>query len=83
MIDAIDKMLDHKRPSLSDIVSNERSLTGAYLSGQKKIEVPAKRTPNNPKKQLVLVLVLQVSRFFSAALPTPVLGIDYTRPLGT
>ena len=40
--------------SLENIVSNESSLTGAYLSGKRKIEVPGKRTPQNPKKQLVL-----------------------------
>ena len=40
--------------SLEDIVSNEQSLTGAYMSGRKAIEVPAKRTTANPAKQLVL-----------------------------
>ncbi|MEH6635549.1 MAG: excinuclease ABC subunit UvrA [Halioglobus sp.] len=39
---------------LKDILGNENSLTGAYLSGNKKIEIPQRRTPNNPKRQLVL-----------------------------
>ncbi len=40
--------------SFEDIVSNEQSLTGDYLSGRKKIEVPEKRHPVDPEKQLVL-----------------------------
>jgi excinuclease ABC subunit A len=40
--------------TLEDIVSNKASLTGAYLNGSRKIEIPAKRTANNPKRQLVL-----------------------------
>jgi len=40
--------------TLEDIVSNTASLTGAYLNGTRKIEIPAKRTANNPKRQLVL-----------------------------
>jgi excinuclease ABC subunit A len=40
--------------SMQDIMDNQASLTGAYLSGKKKIEIPKKRTPMNPKKQLVL-----------------------------
>jgi excinuclease ABC subunit A len=40
--------------TLEDIVSNKASLTGAYLNGTRKIEIPAKRTANNPKRQLVL-----------------------------
>ncbi len=39
---------------LRDILANKDSLTGAYLSGKRKIDIPAKRTPNNPKRQLVL-----------------------------
>jgi excinuclease ABC subunit A len=39
---------------LEAIVGNENSLTGAYLAGKKKIEIPSKRTPCNRKKQLVL-----------------------------
>jgi excinuclease ABC subunit A len=39
---------------LENIVANEQSLTGAYLSGRRKIAVPARRTLLDPKKQLVL-----------------------------
>ncbi|TDG12480.1 excinuclease ABC subunit UvrA [Seongchinamella unica] len=39
---------------MKDIVANENSLTGDYLAGRRKIEVPAKRTPADRKKQLVL-----------------------------
>jgi excinuclease ABC subunit A len=37
-----------------DIINSKDSLTGAYLSGKKKIEIPAKRTPFNKNKLLVL-----------------------------
>ena len=40
--------------SLQDILDSERSLTGAYLSGRRKIEIPGKRTRNDSKRQLVL-----------------------------
>ncbi|MFK8051082.1 MAG: excinuclease ABC subunit UvrA [Halioglobus sp.] len=40
--------------SLKDILKNTNSLTGAYLSGRKKIEVPTKRTKYDKKRQLVL-----------------------------
>ena len=40
--------------TLENIVSNKASLTGAYLNGSRKIEIPAKRTAYNPKRQLVL-----------------------------
>lgn len=40
--------------TLKDILNNPNSLTGAYLSGRKKIEVPTNRTANNKKRQLVL-----------------------------
>ncbi|MFZ5561993.1 MAG: excinuclease ABC subunit UvrA [Pseudomonadota bacterium] len=40
--------------SLEDILRQEDSLTGAYLSGRKQIAVPARRTPVDRKKQLVL-----------------------------
>jgi len=39
---------------LRDIIANKESLTGAYLSGKRRIEIPAKRTPRDPKRQLVL-----------------------------
>jgi len=40
--------------SLEDILRQEDSLTGAYLSGRRQIAVPARRTPVDRKKQLVL-----------------------------
>jgi excinuclease ABC subunit A len=40
--------------TLKDILDSEHSLTGAYLSGARKIEIPAQRTPRNPQQQLVL-----------------------------
>jgi excinuclease ABC subunit A len=40
--------------SLKDILANRESLTGAYLSGKRRIEIPAQRTRNEPKRQLVL-----------------------------
>ncbi len=36
----------------AEVEANADSLTGAYLSGRRKIEVPAKRTPPNPARQL-------------------------------
>jgi len=39
---------------LQDILDSEDSLTGKYLSGRLKIDVPAKRTAVNPKKMLSL-----------------------------
>ncbi len=39
---------------LEAIIDNEQSLTGAYLSGKRQIAVPARRTPRDPKRQLVL-----------------------------
>ena len=39
---------------VEDILAEERSLTGDYLSGRKAIAVPAERTPNNADKQLSL-----------------------------
>jgi excinuclease ABC subunit A len=40
--------------TLEDILNNEKSLTGRYLSGVDKIEIPKKRVPYNPSKELVL-----------------------------
>jgi len=40
--------------SISDIKKSKKSLTGKYLSGREKIEVPKKRTPYNDKKELCL-----------------------------
>ncbi|KAB8193353.1 excinuclease ABC subunit UvrA [Lysobacter maris] len=39
---------------LEDVLKAPRSLTGQYLSGRKRIEVPAKRTRPNPKATLHL-----------------------------
>ncbi|MHB8536313.1 MAG: excinuclease ABC subunit UvrA, partial [Sulfuricaulis sp.] len=37
-----------------DIVQHPRSITGAYLRGEKKIAVPRERAPNDPARQLVI-----------------------------
>ncbi|MGP1930537.1 MAG: excinuclease ABC subunit UvrA [Arsenophonus sp. ET-YP4-MAG3] len=41
--------------SLNDIVGNPNSLTGKYLSGERKINIPKKRVPINVKKTLKLI----------------------------
>lgn len=38
----------------SDIMREPKSLTGQYLSGKRKIEIPKKRKPVNPEKQILL-----------------------------
>lgn len=40
--------------SPKQIMQNENSLTGQYLSGKARIEVPSKRTKRNEEKQLIL-----------------------------
>jgi len=40
--------------SLKDILGSEQSLTGAYLSGKRKIDIPGRRTARNPRRMLVL-----------------------------
>ena len=55
-----------------DIVNNKNSLTGAYLSGARRIEVPATRTRHNPKKRLVL----------RAATGNNLQSVDLVIPLG-
>ncbi|MEP4146916.1 MAG: excinuclease ABC subunit UvrA [Halioglobus sp.] len=40
--------------TMKQIIANKNSLTGDYLSGRKKIDIPAKRTPHDTKKQLLL-----------------------------
>ncbi len=40
--------------TVAEIIRNKNSLTGKYLGGKEKIDIPAKRIKNNPKKQLVL-----------------------------
>ena len=39
---------------LKDILGNRESLTGAYLSGKRKIDIPSSRTAPDSKRQLVL-----------------------------
>ncbi|MBP3036274.1 excinuclease ABC subunit UvrA [Arthrobacter sp. zg-ZUI100] len=41
--------------SLEDLLTNERSLTGAYLSGRRKIDIPAKRRKVDKSRQLKIV----------------------------
>lgn len=41
--------------SLNDIISNPDSLTGKYLSGERKIAIPPKRIPLNTEKTLRLI----------------------------
>ena len=38
----------------ADVINNKNSLTGQYLSGRKRIEIPKQRTPVDSKKQLTL-----------------------------
>ena len=38
----------------AEVTAHPQSITGAYLRGDRRIEVPAARTPNNPGKQLVI-----------------------------
>ncbi|MDO9319899.1 MAG: excinuclease ABC subunit UvrA [Gammaproteobacteria bacterium] len=40
--------------TLQDILDSEESLTGKYLSGRLRIEVPKRRVPADPKKMLTL-----------------------------
>ncbi|MDP2228108.1 MAG: excinuclease ABC subunit UvrA, partial [Moraxellaceae bacterium] len=42
------------RGTYEDIINNKNSLTGDYLSGRKRIEIPKKRTPFDKKKVLTL-----------------------------
>jgi excinuclease ABC subunit A len=39
--------------TLDDIIKNKKSLTGQYLSGAKKIPLPAKRRPGNGKELII------------------------------
>jgi excinuclease ABC subunit A len=41
--------------SVADIEACSASLTGGYLSGRERIEVPSERTPADPKKQIRIV----------------------------
>ena len=40
--------------SVEDIMKVERSVTGAYLSGRKKIEIPKERRPIDPEQKLII-----------------------------
>lgn len=46
------EVIAHGKPA--DIESNEQSITGAFLSGKRKIPVPAKRVACNPEQMLHL-----------------------------
>tara|TARA_R100000900_G_scaffold22441_2_gene17916 strand:- start:131679 stop:134504 length:2826 start_codon:yes stop_codon:yes gene_type:complete len=41
--------------TFEDIIGTEQSLTGAYLSGKRRIEIPAKRVARDPKKTIRLL----------------------------
>ena len=58
--------------SVQDIMACERSITGQYLSGKKKIEVPGVRRPGNGKVLKIL-----------GAQENNLTGIDVSIPLGT
>jgi len=58
--------------TLKNILDQKESLTGAYLSGKKKIEIPAQRTPCDPKRQLVL----------SGATGNNLRSVDLSLPVG-
>jgi excinuclease ABC subunit A len=40
--------------SYEELINSEESITGAYLSGRKAIEIPKTRRPIDPKRQLVI-----------------------------
>ncbi len=40
--------------SCEDLIASKESITGAYLSGRKSIEIPKKRRPVDPKRKLVV-----------------------------
>ena len=40
--------------SYEDLIASKESITGAYLSGRKSIDIPAKRRPLDPKRKLVV-----------------------------
>ena len=58
--------------SVADIMKTERSVTGAYLSGRKKIEIPKERRPVVPEHKLVI----------KGAAENNLKGIDVEIPLG-
>lgn len=40
--------------SVEDIINTPESLTGQYLSGKRRIEIPSQRTAPNPDKQIII-----------------------------
>ncbi len=40
--------------SYEDLINSKTSITGAYISGKRKIEIPKKRRPIDPKKSVVV-----------------------------
>lgn len=40
--------------SYEDLITSKESITGAYLSGRKSIEIPSERRPVDPKRKLVI-----------------------------
>ena len=40
--------------SYEDLIASEESITGAYLSGRRAIEIPTERKPIDPKRKLVI-----------------------------
>jgi excinuclease ABC subunit A len=40
--------------SYEDLISSKESITGAYLSGRRSIEIPSERRPIDPKRKLVV-----------------------------
>ncbi|MBO5150297.1 MAG: excinuclease ABC subunit UvrA, partial [Anaerotignum sp.] len=58
--------------SVEDIMKVERSVTGAYLSGRKKIEIPKERRPIDPEQKLII----------KGAAENNLKGIDVEIPLG-
>jgi len=40
--------------SYEELIASKESITGAYLSGRKSIEIPKKRRPIDPKRKLVV-----------------------------
>ncbi len=56
-----------------ELINNKRSITGAYLSGRKQIEVPAVRRPLDPKRKIHI----------KGARENNLQNIDVEIPLGT